>query len=301
MNPSFQFSTGGDNSFRGVMGGRRTCLLQRMARTGRRQPARRSGRASRRGASDAWQPRSSRTRIRTEGRPRQRVGGAAAGARARARADHAGARGPGRRAARPPDRHADGDRKVPAPRRRPIGRARPAARTWPDPQGHQAGQCSRRSRDRPGLADRLWHRFAPSARAPGARTSRVHRRNARLHGARADRTNESLDRFPQRSLLTRRHALRNADRQSSLHGFRSDGMGALPHRKTAGAAQRAVEEMSRARLCNHHEAARQDGRGALPDGGGRRERSSALSCRMGSRRAASTNSRSASTTRRTGC
>ena len=28
----------------------------------------------------------------------------------------------------------------------------------------------------------LWDRFAPAARAPGARTSRVHRRNALLHG-----------------------------------------------------------------------------------------------------------------------
>ena len=97
------------------------------------------------------------------------------------------------------------------------------------------------------LAHGLWHRFAPSARAPGARTSRVHRRNTRLHGARTDRTNESLDRFPQRPLRPRRHALRDADRQPALHGFRSDGMGALPHRKTAGAAQRAVEEMSRLR------------------------------------------------------
>ena len=52
-------------------------------------------------------------------------------------------------------------------------------------------------RDRPGLADGLWHRFAPSARAPVARTSRVHRRNTRLHGARTDRTDEPFDRFPE--------------------------------------------------------------------------------------------------------
>ena len=31
--------------------------------------------------------------------------------------------------------------------------------------------------------------------------------HARLHGARADRTNESLDRFPQRSVFARRHAV----------------------------------------------------------------------------------------------
>ena len=38
-----------------------------------------------------------------------------------------------------------------------------------------------------GPAHRLRHRLPPPARAPVARTSRVHRRNARLHGARADR------------------------------------------------------------------------------------------------------------------
>ena len=32
---------------------------------------------------------------------------------------------------------------------------------------------------------------------------------------------------------------------SAVHGFRSDGMGALPHREAAGAARRAAEAMSR--------------------------------------------------------
>ena len=112
--------------------------------------------------------------------------------------------------------------------------------------------------DWPRAAHRVWHRIAPSARAAGARASRDHRRNTRLHGTRTDRTNESLDRFPQRSLRPRRHALPNADGQSALHGVRSDGMGALPYRETAGAARRAVEGHPRLRLCNHHEAARQD-------------------------------------------
>ena len=46
------------------------------------------------------------------------------------------------------------------------------------------------------------------------------------------RMNRSID---SRSDLycPRRHALRNADRQSSLHGFRSDGVGALPYRKSS--------------------------------------------------------------------
>ena len=56
-----------------------------------------------------------------------------------------------------------------------------------------------------GLAHRLRHCVAPPARAPIARPSRVYRRNARLHGARADGTSESLDRFPQRPLLTWGH------------------------------------------------------------------------------------------------
>ena len=84
-----------------------------------------------------------------------------------------------------------------------------------------------------------------AARAPVARTSRGHRRNARLHGARTDRTNEPFDRFPERSLFPRGHLLRNADRRAALHGLRSDGMGPLPHRATAGAAGRAVGRTSR--------------------------------------------------------
>ena len=43
-----------------------------------------------------------------------------------------------------------------------------------------------------GVATRL------PARAPGTRTSRVHRRNARLYGARTNRTSEPLYRFPKR-------------------------------------------------------------------------------------------------------
>ena len=54
------------------------------------------------------------------------------------------------------------------------------------------------------------------------------------------------------------HALRNADWESSLHGFRSDGMGALPHCQTADTAQRAVEGCPGHCLCHRHEAARQD-------------------------------------------
>ena len=67
--------------------------------------------------------------------------------------------------------------------------------------------------DRPGLADGLWHRLAAAARAPVARAARDHRRHTRLHGPGTDRADESVDRFPQRSLCARRDALRDADRQ----------------------------------------------------------------------------------------
>jgi hypothetical protein len=59
------------------------------------------------------------------------------------------------------------------------------------------------------LAHRLRHCVAPSPRASIARSSRVHRRNARLHGARADVTSEPFDRFPERSLPTWSHFVRN--------------------------------------------------------------------------------------------
>ena len=42
--------------------------------------------------------------------------------------------------------------------------------------------------------------------------------HARLHGARADRPDEPLDRLPQRPLLARRHALRDAHGHAALHG-----------------------------------------------------------------------------------
>ncbi len=53
------------------------------------------------------------------------------------------------------------------------------------------------------------------------------------------RMNRCVD-SPERSLRPRRHPLRNADRESSFHGLRSDGMGPLSHRETAGAAHRAA-------------------------------------------------------------
>ena len=94
------------------------------------------------------------------------------------------------------------------------------------------------------------------------------------------RMNRSID--SRSDLYASAYALSDADRSSAVHGVRSDGMGALPHREAADAAHRAVEEHPGARLGDHHEAARQDGRGALPDRGRRSRAISALPCRMGS-------------------
>ena len=66
--------------------------------------------------------------------------------------------------------------------------------------------------------------------------------HARLHGARTDRTDEPLDRLPQRPLRARRHALPDAHGLTAVHRVRSDGVGPLPYRQKAGAAQRAAGE-----------------------------------------------------------
>ena len=169
------------------------------------------------------------------------------------------------------------------------------------PQRHQASQYCGGLRGWTRAAHRVWHRIAPVPRAAGARAARDHRRYACLHGTRTDRADEPLDRCPQRSLRARRHALPDAHGRSALHGGRSHGVGALPYCQKAGAAKRAVRECPSARLGDHHEAARQDTPrivtrpppvssaicgAALPNG------------KLG---AASTTSRSANTTRRTGC
>jgi len=115
--------------------------------------------------------------------------------------------------------------------------------------------------------------FGISSRLPRERQSpeppRVYCGNARVYGARADRTSESFDRFPQRPLLTRSHILRDADWQPSIYGVRSDGMGALPHRSTTGGARRAPEPCASSGVGDDDEAARKDGGGALSDRGGR--------------------------------
>ena len=106
------------------------------------------------------------------------------------------------------------------PRHRYCGGCRQASPARPRPQGHQAGQYPGQRRDRRGAADRVRHRLTLGARAPVASPSRDDRRHARLHGARADRTDESVDRFPQRPLRPRRHLLPNAHRCFAVYGRR---------------------------------------------------------------------------------
>ncbi len=95
---------------------------------------------------------------------------------------------------------------LPAPRHRHRRGARQGAPARPRPQGRQAGQHPGELRRRTGAAHRVRHRLASAARASGARAARSHRRHARLYGARTDRADEPLDRFPQRPLRARRHA-----------------------------------------------------------------------------------------------
>ena len=203
-----------------------------------------------------------------------RLGGATPRARAPGRPHDARARGPRRRSPRAHARPAAGADALPAPRHRADGSARPGPPARPHPQGHQAGKRARRRR-RQRLADRLRHRLPAAARAPGARAPGSHRRHVRLHGARADRPHEPLDRRPQRSLLARRHVLRDADRRAAVHGVRSDGVDPLPHRPAAAAAERAgATSIPDAGRGDRHEAARQDRRGPLPD----RRRASRPTC-----------------------
>ena len=142
-------------------------------------------------------------------------------------------------------------------------------------------------------------RFARERQSP--RSSRDDRGYARLHGARADRTDESIDRFPQRSLRARRHLYQMLTGRSAVYRRGSDGMGALPYCQKAGAASGAVRECPSARLGDHHETARQDSPRIVT----RPPAASSAICgaawRNGKRAAASMTSRSACTTRRTSC
>ena len=76
-----------------------------------------------------------------------------------------------------------------------------------------------------GEAHRLRARLAPPARAPGRAAARADRGLAAVPVARADGADEPRDRQPHRSLLARRHLLRDAHRTAALRGatIRSSG------------------------------------------------------------------------------
>ncbi len=61
--------------------------------------------------------------------------------------------------------------------------------------------------------------------------------------------------------------LSDAHRLAAVHRLRSDGVGPLPYRAAAAAAQPAAGGHPGPRLPDRHEASRQDGRGTIPDRG----------------------------------
>ena len=130
--------------------------------------------------------------------------------------------------------------------------------------------------------------FGLASRLPRERQApappEIHRRHARLHGARTDRTDEPLDRLPQRPLCPRCHALPDAHRPLPFTAADPMEWVHCHIAQEAGAACRAVGERSPRRLADRHETARQDRRGALPDRRRRGARSAALPGRMGSQR-----------------
>ena len=235
------------------------------------------------GASPGGNAQKARARVCARARAAFRMGSSAGRAHGAPRPDHPGAGGPRRRTAGRAAARADGARPLPAPGRGPRVRAARAARAGHHPQGRQTGQRTGRHRDWKGVADGLRDRFAAAARTPGARATGGHRRLAAVHGPRADRPHEPFDRFAERSVRGRSHALRDVDGWSPVHRVGSDGMGALPHRAAARATRRAEGGRPRRRLGDRPEAARQDARGALPDRCRTRARPAALPCRMGGR------------------
>ena len=144
-----------------------------------------------------------------------------------------------------------------------VCRTWPAPRTWAHSQGHQASQRARGFRDRASVAYRLWHRLTPAARAPGARTSRDHRRHAGLHGAGADGTDEPLRRCAQRSLCVGCDPLPDGHRRAAVCSRGSHGAGALPYRAPGRATRRTDSRRACSNLGCHHEVARQDAGGSI--------------------------------------
>src|SRR5216683_1154980 len=138
-------------------------------------------------------------------------------------------------------------------------------RAWSGPQGPEAGQYPGQLCGRTSAAHRVRHNLAPAAGAAAARACRIDRRHPRIYGARTDRTNEPFDRLAQRPLLTWHNALSDGDRPPPVHRVRSHGMGPLPYCTATCGARQVGEECPAPGFPDHHEAAREDPRGALPN------------------------------------
>src|SRR5262249_4292286 len=101
---------------------------------------------------------------------------------------------------------------------------------------------------------------------------------------RADWTDESLGGHAERSLLARRHALRDVDGLPTVRSLRSDGMDPLPHRATARATGRSRARDSLDALRDRPQAAGEERGRPLPARARRRGRLAAMPGPMGGHR-----------------
>ena len=177
---------------------------------------------------------------------------------------------------------------------RPVRRTRPAPRTRAHPQGHQA--CQRdRGCPQPGT---VWLTgFGIASRLPRERQSPeppefIAGTLAYMAPEQTGRVNRSID---SRSDLYSLGVTFYEMLTGSLPFTASDPMEWVHCHiaRQPARTQRATEEHPGRRLRDHDEAALQDRRGAIPDGGGCRERPAALPRPNGSRTGASTTSRRA--------